>query len=324
MQTTNLWHIIGNTPLIQVPFSNSGRLFAKLEYLNPGGSIKDRTALFMIEKAEREGLLSPGGTIIDCSSGNYGIALAMIGAFKGYQVIVAVSEKISAEKLATIQAYGATVLMCPATPFINDPQSCHSQAVALHKAIPSSFMPNQYFNPDNAYFHESFLGPEIWRQTEGSITHFFAAAGTGGTITGVGRYLKRQNPAIKIIAFDSNNSFRATHGNPQPYYIEGMGIDFETPVIDYSVIDDIITVSDEQALSALPVLAQSYGILAGLSSGAVAFGTQRYSTMLSHNDVGVMIFGDSGRAYLSRTAHQNNPLVFSSINEIIVHQQLTR
>ena len=297
---TTLLSAIGNTPVVRIKFDSLATIYAKLEYLNPGGSVKDRSALFMIEQAEQQGLLKPGGTIIDASSGNQGIAAAMIGACKGYKVIITVSEKISQEKLQTILAYGAEVVMCPATDFIDDPRSYHSQAVALHKKTPNSFMPNQYYNVANAEAHYRSLGPEIWKQTEGKITHFFAGAGTGGTISGVGKYLKEQNPAIKIIALDSNNSFRSTKGNPKPYKVEGIGIDFVSPVLNYSVLDEIVPVSDDQALGILPELASSYGLLVGPSSGAVASAVREYAKKLTKNDLVVMIFGDSGRAYLTK------------------------
>lgn len=300
MTPATLLSSIGNTPLVKINLNQTANLFGKLEYLNPGGSVKDRSALFMIEHAEKTGLLKPGGTIVDASSGNHGIAVAMIGCIKGYQTIITVSEKISQEKLQTILAYGAQVIMCPATKFIDDPQSYHAQALAIHHNTPGSFMPNQYFNTLNALAHESLLGPEIWRQTNGKITHFFAGAGTGGTISGVGKYLKSQNPNIKIIAIDSNNSYRSTNGHPKPYIIEGIGIDFETPVLNKGVIDDIIPVSDEQAISTLKLMSTKHGLLVGPSSGAVAYGAMQYSSNFKPNDMGVMIFGDSGRAYLSK------------------------
>jgi len=300
MTAATLLSSIGNTPLVKINLNQTANLFGKLEYLNPGGSVKDRSALFMIEHAEKNGLLKPGGTIVDASSGNHGIAVAMIGCIKGYKTIITVSEKISQEKLQTILAYGAQVIMCPATTFIDDPQGYHTQALAIHKSIPGSFMPNQYFNIINALAHESLLGPEIWRQTEGKVTHFFAGAGTGGTISGVGKYLKSQNPKIKIIAIDSNNSYRSTNGHPKPYIIEGIGIDFETPVLNKSIIDDIIPVSDEQAISTLKLMSTKHGLLVGPSSGAVAYGAMQYSSNFTPSDMGVMIFGDSGRAYLSK------------------------
>ncbi len=291
---------IGNTPLVRVPFSIKAPLYAKLEYLNPGGSVKDRPAKYLIETAEKKGVLRPGGTIIDASSGNQGIATAMIGFIKGYNVIISVSKKISNEKLQTIKAYNAQVVICPPTSLINDPQGYHSVAMQIHNNTTNSFMPNQYFNPLNAQAHYLSLGPEIWNQTKGKVTHFFAGAGTGGTVTGVGRYLKEQNPNVKIIAIDSNNSYRATKGNPKPYLVEGIGIDFDSPVIDYSVIDEVITVSDENAIVMIKKLA-SKGFLTGPSSGAVAHVAHQYAqNHLTSDSCAVMIFGDSGRAYLSK------------------------
>ena len=292
---------IGNTPLVKVNFDTPASVYAKLEYLNPGGSVKDRSALYMIEEAERNGILKPGGTIIEASSGNQGTASAMIGAIKGYKVIITVSEKISQEKLQTIKAYGAQVVMCPSTEFIEDPRSYHSQAVALLAQTPNAFMPNQYFNVSNTQAHYRSLGPEIWRQTEGKITHYFAAAGTGGTVSGAGMYLKEQNPAIKVYAVDSIHSYRATKGNPKPYKIEGMGIDFETPVLTKEIIEDYLCVSDDQGLGILKPMASKHGLLVGPSSGAVAYATQEFAKKhLKEGDLGVMIFGDSGRAYLTK------------------------
>ena len=292
---------IGNTPLISVNFGLPANLCAKLEYLNPGGSVKDRSALFMIEQAEKEGILQPGGTLIDASSGNQGIATAMIGAFKGYNVIITVSEKSSTEKINAIKAYGAQVVICPATAFLDHPDSYHSQARALHEQTPNSFMPNQYYNLANSLAHYTLLGPEIYKQTKGMITHFFAAAGTSGTVSGVGKYLKEQDEKIQIIAVDSVHSWHATGGCPKPYKIEGMGLDFATPIFNKSVIDEIITVSDEDALGTLKTLAHTHGILAGPSSGAVAWAAKQYATQHNpENMLGVMIFGDSGRAYLSK------------------------
>jgi|SRR5581483_1666283 len=294
---------IGNTPLVKVPFNATGTIYAKLEYLNPGGSLKDRTALYMVEQAEKTGLLKPGGTIIEASSGNQGISLAMIGAIKGYKVIITTTTKFSAEKLQTIKAYGAEIVMCEPTSFLEDPQSYHSIACKIHKETPNSFMPNQYFNPVNAQAHYHMTGPEVWKQTNGTITHFFAAAGTGGTVCGVGKYLKKQNPHIKIIAFDSVNSFHSTQGNPKPYKLEGMGIDFHSGAIDYDLLDDVIPVADEDAFAMLQTLARRYGFLVGMASGAVAWGTQQYCSTLQKDFVGVMIFGDSGRAYLTKNVY---------------------
>lgn len=300
MINKSLLNAIGNTPLVQIPFDSSASIFAKLEYLNPGGSIKDRSSLFMIEEAEKNGLLKPGGTIVEASSGNQGIAIAMIGAVKNYKVIITVSEKVSEEKIKTLKAYGAKIVVCPSTDFVEDPKSYHSQAVAIQNKTPNSFMPNQYFNLLNPKAHYKTLGPEIWKQTNRKITHFFAAAGTGGTISGVGKFLKEQNPKIKVIAVDVDTSFHTTGGHPKSYKMEGIGIDFKTPCLDESVIDEFFPVSDKHGLDMLKIMASKYGLLIGTSSGAVAYAVQSYLPKLTKKDVVVMTFGDSGRAYLSK------------------------
>ena len=296
----NVLNAIGNTPLVEVPFDTKAKVFAKLEYLNPGGSIKDRSALFMIEEAEKDGKLKPGGTIVEASSGNQGIALAMIGKIMGYKVIITVSDKISEEKLKTLKAYGAEVVRCPSTDFVDDPKSYHSQAFAIQKSTPNSFMPDQYISPKNPEAYYRTLGPEIWKQTEGKITHFFAAAGTGGHVSGVGKYLKEQNPNIKIIAVDTATSFHQTKGNPKPYKLEGIGIDFNAPCLDEKVINEFYPVTDEQGIKMLKTMSHEYGFLIGPSSGAVAFAVNEYVKKLDEKAVIVMIFADSGRAYLSK------------------------
>lgn len=298
----NVINYIGNTPLVQINFGTPPTILAKLEYLNPGGSIKDRSALFMIEEAERTGLLKPGGTIIEASSGNQGIAAALIGAVKGYKVIITTNDKFSPEKINTIKAYGAQVVMCPSTKFVDDPESYHSTALKLQESTPNSFMLNQYYNHSNAKAHYSLLGPEIYRQTNGTVTHFFAPSGTCGTISGVGKYLKEQNNSIKIIAVDALNSYRTTNGNPKPYKMEGIGVDFLSPILENNqhYIDEFSCVTDEQGLGMLKIMAQHHGLLIGPSSGAVAYSVFEYSKNLSQDDVVVMTFGDSGRAYLTK------------------------
>lgn len=296
----SLLKTIGNTPLVKLFHDLPTNIYAKLDYFNPGGSIKDRSALYMIEHAEKEGKLKPGMTIIDASSGNQGIAMAMIGAVKGYKVIICASEKSSPEKLNTIKAYGAEVKTFAPTNHLHDPDSYHSQAVKLHEAIPDSFMPNQYFSTLNREGHYHSLGAEIWKQTNGKITHFIAAAGTGGTVSGAGMYLKEKNPHVKVLAIDSNNSYRSTNGDPQPYKLEGMGVDFESPVLHHQTIDQFIEVSDEQGILMLKQLAHNNGLLVGPSSGAVAYAAHEYASQMKPDDLAVITFGDSGRAYLSK------------------------
>lgn len=299
MKYPSLLGVIGNTPLVKLNIKSPATILAKLEYLNPGGSVKDRSALFMVEQAEKEGTLKPGGTLIDASSGNHGIALAMIGAAKGYKVIIVVSEKISTEKKQTLQAYGAEVVICKPTEFIDDPASYHNIAKKLASEIPNSFMPNQYYNVVNRQAHYTLLGPELWKQTNGTITHFFAGAGTGGTVSGVGGYLKKHNPQVKVYGIDSVNSLRATGGHPKPYAIEGIGIDFHSDVIDYNVIDKILPISDKDAINCLKNLAHQ-GLLVGPSSGAITAAMLQQKDQFTKDDVIVVVFSDSGRAYLSK------------------------
>lgn len=218
---------IGNTPLVKLDLDTKPSLYAKLEYLNPGGSIKDRSALFLVEHAERTGKLKPGGTIVEATSGNQGIALAMIGAVKGYRVIITVPDRTSAEKIGVLKAYGAQVHVCKNTDSHFDSGGYHAKAEELLAAIPGAFMPNQYFNVLNAEAHYHSTGPEIWNQTQGKVTHFVCGAGTCGTISGVARYLKEKNSEIKIIGVDAATSFYSSK-EPKAYEVEGLGIEHET------------------------------------------------------------------------------------------------
>jgi cystathionine beta-synthase len=296
-----IYEAIGNTPLVKTDFFGTpADIYIKLEYLNPGQSIKDRAALAMIENAEKQGKLKPGGTIVEASSGNQGIALAMIGASKGYKVIITTPTKTSQEKIKTLKAYGAEVILCPPIDDTKDPKHYHQVAIRKAKEIGGAYMTDQYMNIQNAEGHYRSTGPEIWRQTKGKITHFFAASGSCGTISGTGKYLKEQNPDIKIIAFDVANSWYSTGGNPKPYKVEGPGIDFDTPVLYKEYIDEIIPITDEQAFSMIKPIAVKTGILGGLSSGLVAYGVKRYACKMKAGDLGVVIFGDSARAYLSK------------------------
>jgi cystathionine beta-synthase len=298
MHFKTILQAIGNTPLVDLQCDAKPRILAKLEHLNPGGSIKDRSALYMIEKAEKDGLLKPGGTIVEASSGNQGIALAMIGALKGYRVIITVPDRTSTEKIAALRAYGAHVYVCPDTYILDDPNGCHPKAEQLYHQIPGAFMPNQYFNIANPQAHYHTTGPEIWKQTDGTVTHFVAGAGSCGTISGVGKYLKEQNTKIKIIGVDAATSaFSSTH--PQSYNVEGIGIDVITDTLDLSVIDEIIPIKDADAFAMTRTLATK-GLLVGLSSGAVMYIALKYAQKLTKDDVMVVIFADSGRAYLSK------------------------
>ncbi len=290
--------LIGNTPLVKLDLLSPATCFGKLEYLNPGGSIKDRSALFMINAAEKNGLLKPGGTIVEASSGNQGIALAMIGKLRGYKVIITVPDRTSKEKVATIRAYGADVLVC---------EDCvdelgagyHSVAVGLAKSVPGAFMPNQYFNAANIEAHYSTTGPEIWRQTDGKVTHVFVGAGSCGTIMGVGRYVKERNPAVKIIGVDAETSVYSS-ADPKPYENEGIGIDSKSGLLDTKWVDDIQCVGDRAAFDRTRWLVRNSGILVGPSSGSVVEVALRFKNSFKPDDVVVLMMADSGRAYLEK------------------------
>jgi cystathionine beta-synthase len=294
----SLIELIGKTPLARLDFGTKPTLLAKCEFMNPGGSVKDRCALYMIEEAERTGKLKPGGTIIEATSGNQGIAIAMIGKIKGYRVIITVPDRTAVEKIAILRAYGAEVHICPNTDSHDDPRNYHTLAVSMTNAIPGSFMPNQYFNPSNPRAHYSTTGPEIWEQTNGTVTHFIAGAGSVGTISGVGRYLKEQNPAVKIIGVDAATSFYSSP-TPKAYNVEGLGIDVISDTFDQKAIDQIIPISDQDAFNKTRELAKQ-GFLVGISSGAVMHVALEYCKNLTEDDVVVVILADSGRAYLNK------------------------
>jgi len=299
----NILQLIGNTPIAKLEMGTKPTLLAKLEYLNPGGSLKDRSALFMVEQAEKVGILKPGGTIIEASSGNQGIALAMIGSVKGYKVIITVPNRTSEEKINTLKAYGAQVYVCPNTDTLEDTNGYHAKAEQLHHDIPNSFMPNQYFNKANPLAHYTTTGPEIWEQTNGKVTHVIIGAGSCGTISGVGKYLKEKNSNIKVIGVDAATSVYSCK-NPKAYESEGIGIDVISYTFDESVIDEIIPINDKDAFSMTRFLAKN-GFLVGLSSGAVMHVALQYCKKLNTNDIVVIIFGDSGRAYLNKVFGQN-------------------
>lgn len=291
--------MIGNTPLMRLEFDTKPLLLAKLEMLNPGGSLKDRCALYMVEEAERTGLLKPGGTIIEASSGNQGISLAMIGKVKGYNVIITVPDRTAPEKIATLRAYGAEVYVCPNTDTHDDPRNYHTFAEHLTKTIPGAYMPNQYFNKSNPRAHYSTTGPEIWQQTDGTITHFIAGAGSCGTMSGVGRYLKEQNPNIKIIGVDAATSMYSSK-EPKAYNVEGLGIDVISDTFDQQVVDEILPITDGDAFAMTKKLAMNHGFLVGISTGAVMHVALEYCKKLKETDVVVILFADSGRNYLSK------------------------
>ncbi len=295
----NILGNIGNTPLMLLDFPVKPTILAKLEMLNPGGSLKDRTALHMVETAEHAGKLKPGGTIIEASSGSQGISLAMVGKVKGYRVIITVPNRTASEKIAVLRAYGAEVYVCPNTDRHDDPRNYHAFAEHLVHTIPGAFMPDQYFNKENPRAHYLSTGPEIWEQTEGKITHFVCGAGSCGMISGAGRYLKEQNPGVKVIGVDAATSSYSSK-EPKAYNVEGLGIDVISDTFDATAFDTMATITDTDAFSMTKRLAMEHGLLVGISTGAVMHVALEYAKNLTEDDVMVVIFGDSGRNYLSK------------------------
>ncbi|MCB0332825.1 MAG: cysteine synthase family protein [Bdellovibrionales bacterium] len=313
---------VGNTPLVNLNFlfdlpDGGPTLLGKLEYLNPGGSIKDRSALYMVEDAERRGLLTPGGTIIEASSGNQGIALAMIGALKGYKVIITVPKHTSEEKVATLRAYGAEVHVCRDTDTLEHPESYHSIARGLLEKHANAFMPNQYFNTLNPEAHYSTTAPELWKQIEGKITHFISGMGSCGTISGIAHFLKEQNPEIQVYGVDSANSLLSAE-EPKSYETEGIGVDVISDNLRRELIDEIFPVEDRDAFQTARHIAHR-GLLLGPSSGAVLHVAEKILPRLSSTDVAVCILADSGRAYLGKV-FSNNAL-FRSDEETALYEK---
>jgi len=294
--------LIGNTPMVRLGKIGAGLasdLIAKLETTNPGGSSKDRPALTMVEAAEREGLLGPGSTIIEPTSGNTGVGLAIVAAQRGYKCIFVMSDKMAPEKIDVLRAYGAEVVVCPTAVAPDHPDSYYSTAERLTKETPNSFRPDQYSNPNNVRAHYESTGPEIWRQTKGRVTHFVAGAGTGGTITGVARYLKEQNPNVKIIAADPEGSVYSG-GAGRPYLTEGVGEDFWPGNYDPSVVDEVIAISDADAFAMARLVTQREGILIGGSGGTAVAAALKVAKSQSADAVVVVLIPDSGRGYLSK------------------------
>jgi len=294
--------LIGNTPLVRLDRTArhlSCHLLAKLESLNPGGSVKDRPAVAMIEAAEAAGLLQPGGTIVEPTSGNTGVGLALVAARRRYRCVFTMPDKISAEKIQLLRAYGAEVVVCPTTVAPEHPESYYSVANRLAEEIPGAFQPNQYRNQANPAAHEASTGPEIWRQTNGRVTHLVASIGTGGTITGTGRYLKSRNPAIQVIGADPEGSVYSGGGG-RPYLVEGIGEDFWPDTYDPSVPDRIVSVSDRDSFLTARRLTREEGILAGGSCGTAVWAALEVGKDLGPEDVVVVLLPDSGRGYLSK------------------------
>jgi cystathionine beta-synthase len=298
----SLIDLIGHTPLVRLDRIGRdlpGQLFAKLEFLNPGGSIKDRPALAMVTAAEREGLLRKGGTIVEPTSGNTGVGLAIVAARRGYRCIFTMPDKIAREKVALLRAYGAEVVVCPTAVDPDHPDSYYSVARRLTATTPGAFMPNQYANPANPKSHEDSTGPEIWAQTAGRVTHLVASVGTGGTISGIGRYLKTRNPEIQVIGADPEGSVYSG-GSGRPYLVEGIGEDFWPDAYDRTVADRIVMVSDRDSFLTARRVTREEGILVGGSSGTAIWAALEVGRDAGPNAVVVVIIPDSGRGYLSK------------------------
>jgi cystathionine beta-synthase len=292
---------VGDTPLVRLNKISRGlrpTVLAKLEMLNPGGSVKDRIGLRMIEAAERAGLLKPGGTIVEPTSGNTGHGLAIAAAIRDYKCIFVMPDKMSQEKISLLRAYGAEVVITPTAVAPESPESYYRVADRLTEEIPGAFQPNQYFNEDNPAAHEATTGPEIWRQTDGRVTAFIAGVGTGGTITGVARYLKKQNPDILVVGADPEGSIFS--GDVHPYLTEGIGEDFWPRTFDPSTVDRYVRVTDRDAFRMARRITREEGILVGGSSGTAVVAAVEVARELGPDDVVVVILPDTGRNYLSK------------------------
>ena len=304
MQYANsLLDLIGNTPLVKLDRTTDGArglVLAKVEYLNPGGSVNDRIATRMIEAAEASGELKPGGTIVEPTSGNTGVGLAMVAQNKGYTCVFVCPDNVSEDKQNVLRAYGAEVVVCPTAVEPDHPDSYYSVSDRLVREIEGAWKPNQYANENNPRSHYETTGPEIWEQTEGRITHFVAGVGTGGTISGIGRYLKEQNPDVKVIGADPAGSVYSG-GTGRPYLVEGVGEDFWPTTYDRDVADRIIEVSDGDSFDFTRRLAREEAMLVGGSSGMAAFAAVQLAKELDDPDaVIVVLLPDSGRGYLGK------------------------
>ncbi len=302
---------IGHTPLVRlhsVARDVSCDVLAKVEFFNPGGSVKDRTAPTIIKDAERKGLLKPGGTIVEPTSGNTGVGLAIAAAVKGYKCIFVMPDKMSLEKIRLLRAFGARVVVTPTAVAPEDPRSYYSVARRLVEETPNAVLANQYHNPVNPQTHYDSTGPEIWQQTAGRVTHFVAGMGTGGTISGIGRYLKEQNPAVQVVGVDPIGSIlyelhrSGRYTKAESYKVEGIGEDFLPTTTDMKVIDTVVQVNDRESLLTTRRLVREEGLFVGGSCGAAVAGALKYAREhnLGPEDVMVVLLPDSGSRYLSK------------------------
>jgi cystathionine beta-synthase len=294
---------MGNTPLVRLRSVARGvkpTILAKLEMLNPGSSVKDRIGLRMIEAAEREGLLKPGGTIVEPTSGNTGHGLAIAAAVRGYRCIFVMPDKMSQEKISLLRAYGAEVVICPTAVAPESPESYYRVADRLAAEIPGAFQPNQYHNPVNPQTHYDTTGPEIWAQTDGRLTAFVCGVGTGGTISGAGRYLKEQDPDVLVVGADPEGSIYSGD-TPRPYLVEGIGEDFMPSTFDTSVVDRYVRVSDRDSFLTARAITRQEGILVGGSSGTAVFAALAIARELDDPEATIVVLlPDSGRQYMSK------------------------
>ncbi len=311
MRYDNVLGTIGNTPLIhlsRICEDLNARVYGKVEAYNPGQSAKDRTALYMVEQAERDGLIKPGDTIVEATSGNTGYSLAMICSMKGYRCLLTVSSKASQEKLSLLKAMGAEVVICPADAAPEDPRSYYAQAKRLSEEIPGAYYLAQNFNLNNSMAHYSSTGPEIWEQTEGKITHYVCCAGTGGTLSGTARYLKEKNPDIKIIGVDAYGSVLKKYWETgqfdkseiYSYKVEGLGKTIIPGNVAFDLIDEFIKVTDRSSAHRARQLARQEGLLVGYSSGSAMQAVFRIKEALKPSDVVVVLFPDHGTRYLGK------------------------
>ncbi len=298
----NVLQAIGRTPLIKLSKVTDGLpclMLAKVEYLNPGGSVKDRIGLAMIEEAERRGLLKPGGTIIEATAGNTGVGLALVAAQKGYRCIFVMPDKMSEDKVNLLRAYGAEVVITPTSVPPDSPESYNGVADRLSREISGAFRPSQFSNQKNPEAHYLTTGPEIWKDTDGRVDVFVAGMGTGGTISGTGRYLKEMNPAVTVIGADPEGSI-LSGDSPKSYKVEGIGEDFVPATFDRQVVDDMVRVSDRESFLMARRLAREEGLLVGGSSGTAVAAAVKYARRLDPGKVIVMLLPDTGRNYLSK------------------------